>query len=579
MKPVEPDDAPQDFITAEQRREEAGQSGIYLRVFGEGVFATHLLPASGRLVIGRGVDADICVDHASLSRKHAVLHVGPRLLIEDLASANGTWIDGRRLAAGESAEIPNGRIVELGSVMLIVQHELGRDRPRRLWTHSYFEARLEEECARARRSRACFTLVSIRVDGGAPSSAFDTVIADAVREGDWIGEYAPGIYEVLLSDLARRDAEQIVGDLRARLTSLGARVQLGFASYPRDGGNAQLLVAKACAIASGSSEPIGPAVARGAAMEPIYRVVDRIATGSISVLLLGETGAGKEWVARAIHRRSARAEKPFVVFDCAAVAPNLIESELFGHVKGAFTGANQNREGAFLRADGGTVFLDEIGELALELQPKLLRAIELRTVRPVGGDKEFPVDVRIIAATNRSLEREIANARFREDLFYRLNGISLLIPPLRERRDEIAALARAFLADACRSAGIGAVPELSSDAEELLRAYDWPGNVRELRNAMERAVLLCDGNEILTEHLPLEKMEATISRTSLPNKSSTADSNLAAQVDAVEQARILEVLAQCAGNQSQTARQLGISRKKLLARLDAYGVRRPRKRS
>jgi DNA-binding NtrC family response regulator len=157
-----------------------------------------------------------------------------------------------------------------------------------------------------------------------------------------------------------------------------------------------------------------------------------------------------------------------------------------------------------------------------------------------------------------------------------LNGISLLVPPLRERRDEIVALARAFVADACTKAGIGEIPVLSSDAEQLLGGYDWPGNVRELRNAMERAVLLCDGNEILTEHLPLEKMQATISRKSI---SSTADSKLAAEVGAVEQARILEVLAQCAGNQSQAARQLGISRKKLLARLDAYGVRRPRKRS
>jgi two-component system response regulator AtoC len=316
---------------------------------------------------------------------------------------------------------------------------------------------------------------------------------------------------------------------------------------------------------------------RGGAMGQIYQLVDRIAAGSISVLLLGETGVGKEVVARAIHQRSARSEKPFVVFDCAAVAPNLIESELFGHVKGAFTGANENRDGAFVQADGGTLFLDEIGELALELQPKLLRALEQHSVRPVGGGKEVPVDVRIIAATHRSLEREITKARFREDLFYRLNGISLLVPPLRERRDEIMALATAFLANASQKAGAALMPQLSSEAEELLSAYGWPGNVRELRNAMERALLLCDGPLILPEHLPLDNMKATVARTSTIARGS--ESNLAAQIDALEQERILTVLADCGGNQSRAARQLGISRKTLLARLDAYGVPRPHKRS
>jgi DNA-binding NtrC family response regulator len=291
------------------------------------------------------------------------------------------------------------------------------------------------------------------------------------------------------------------------------------------------------------------------------------------VLILGETGAGKEVLAEELHHRSPRAHAPFVIAHCAAMPESLIESALFGHEKGAFTGAAEQRPGLLESAQGGTVFLDEIGEVSLAMQPKLLRLLEERVILRVGGVKRRPVDVRFVAATNRDLEAEVAAGRFRQDLYFRLGAMVLRLPPLRARPSEIVPLAEMFLR---KAAGQRAAPALSPEARKALLAHAWPGNVRELRNAMERAALLCPDGAIEPRHLALERASEPT-----PAKAHAAPAPAAASlrddVSRLERQRIIDALESCAGNQSRAAEALGISRRTLIHKLEQFGLPRPRK--
>jgi two-component system response regulator AtoC len=308
------------------------------------------------------------------------------------------------------------------------------------------------------------------------------------------------------------------------------------------------------------------------AMHELHDVIGRVAPGEINVLLLGETGAGKEIVARTVHARSARAAGCFVAVNCAALSETLLESELFGHEKGAFTGADRARPGLLEGAAGGTVFLDEVGEMSLSCQAKLLRALEERSVVRLGSLVARSIDVRFVAATNRDLEAEVEVGRFRRDLFYRLDGVTLRVPPLRQRPGEVEQLTQQFLVRYARQLG-RATPTLDEASRQALRDHLWPGNVRELRNVIERAVLLSDGGVIRPEHLRLTRAAATptIERPAVA-------APLQREVQAMEKARILSVLEACGGNQSAAARELGMARNTLLRRLDRYGIPRPRKK-
>ncbi len=302
-------------------------------------------------------------------------------------------------------------------------------------------------------------------------------------------------------------------------------------------------------------------------MTGIYALAERVAKSTISVLLLGETGVGKDVLARRIHAMSPRTEKPFLALNCGALSEQLLESELFGHERGSFTGAVEAKQGLLEAADGGTVFLDEVGDLPMSVQVKLLRVLEERQVRRVGGLKSRAFDIRFIAATNRDLGEAVHGGSFRADLFYRLNGIALVIPPLRQRVGEIEELARRFVDDASGRAERTPVPTLAPEALGWLKSHFWPGNIRELQNTMERAVLLCTDDEITLEHLPPSSGSIGAGR---PSESSDPDAD-------PERQKILDALEKCAGNQTRAARVLGISRNTLLARLDAYGILRPRK--
>jgi two-component system, NtrC family, response regulator AtoC len=307
------------------------------------------------------------------------------------------------------------------------------------------------------------------------------------------------------------------------------------------------------------------------AMLRLHAMASRAAATDITVLLLGETGTGKEIFAEAIHRSSPRSGKPFYRIHCAAVPETLLESELFGHEKGAFTGATSAKIGLFEAADGGTVFLDEIGDMPLSLQAKLLRVLEDRKVTRLGSVKPKPIDVRFIAATNRNLAHESKAGTFRSDLYYRLNGFCIKIPALRDRQAEIGPLAELFLRSG--SAGSHTVPRLTSDALALLQRQRWPGNIRELRNLIARALILANGSEHITSAHLLEGQAADESCLE-PRSPSTATAD-ELRGSFAERETIVEALARCGGNQSAAAKLLGVSRKVLIARINAFGLPRP----
>jgi len=308
----------------------------------------------------------------------------------------------------------------------------------------------------------------------------------------------------------------------------------------------------------------GQAVGASATMKQLFGILERVSQSDSTVLLLGETGTGKEVLARAIHERSRRAARPFVVVDCGAVAPSLIESELFGHIKGAFTGAIADRNGAFLEADTGTVFLDELGELPLELQPKLLRVLEAGTVRRVGEDKHRKVDVRIVAATHRDLEREVEANRFRRDLYYRLAVVPVTVPPLRDRLEDIPLLAQHFV----KGMGRGEF-ELPRTLLSRFSAYHWPGNVRELRNLVERALAGADVEPLAQEPSNARVLVSnTESITDIPFKE--AKERL---IDGFTREYLIALLEKCGGNISQMAREAGIARNYVHRLVTKYGLK------
>ncbi len=322
------------------------------------------------------------------------------------------------------------------------------------------------------------------------------------------------------------------------------------------------------------SQPPVRIIGDSARMREVFRLIDRVAPTDKPVLIQGESGTGKELVARALQQRSHRANRPFVTINCAALPEQLVESELFGHRKGAFTGANEDRAGLFEVADGGTLYIDEIGELPGALQPKLLRALEDGSIRRVGSHRERRVDVRLIAATNRTLVDEVAAGRFREDLYYRINVMSLELPPLRKREGDVSLLIRSFMSRDW---------SMTEEAARAMEAYRWPGNVRQLKNAIERAQILANDQIITIDDLPIEICDHHECADSSPVPQSVGSANGSERVNGtalvgstrledLEKAHIVDILRQQNGNKARTARILGIHRRKLYRLLERYGI-------
>jgi DNA-binding NtrC family response regulator len=419
-----------------------------LLVFWPGGTVQHDVPDRGTIVLGRGAECDVRIDHASVSRRHATLHVGQGYTLEDHGSSNGTTVDGRKVPEGKSVQVSAGQEILLGSTTLVLPPT--------------------------------------------PVTA----------------QEAP----------------------------------------------------------SPSAATLGPA------MRELYDTVELVAKGKIPVLVVGETGVGKELVVREIHRRSPRAARSFSMLACATLPEALIEAELFGLVE---------------MAAGGTLVLDEVSAMPLATQAKLLRILESGEVVRLGSTEPQRIDVRFVATSNRDLEQLVAAGGLRSDLYYRLNGAKLVVPPLRERRTEIAPLARQFAGAAAAEVGAKTV-SITAPALLALERYDWPGNVRELRNVVQRAVLVSRGAPIGIEHIGLSASPAAGPRMpSVPAPGSepaqpvppAATGDLRTQLNEIERERILDALARCDGNQSQAAKLLGMPRRTLISRLEAHQLPRPRKKS
>ncbi len=615
----------------------------------------------GAYIVGRGQDASVRIEDDSISRRHAELVIGStQHSLTDLGSMNGTRVRSRPLTPHQRVALEAGESFELGSLMLVLQRRRSQERPRRrLFDHGYFESRVDEEIARRAAKRTLhedsatlrtdlidvgFTLCRVHIvdsiDNGAVAEVLETVLPPTVIAA----EYAPGELEFMFIDTSWDDIEAVCEALRLRLEAEGVGIKSAFAVFPRDGRTASSLLSVANQKLTSEAELVVTPLAERAstsavgAMERLKRLIERVADSDLSIVIHGETGVGKEVMAREVHRLSPRHGKPFVGLNCAALTETLLESELFGHERGAFSGAVATKPGLFEVADKGTVFLDEIGEMSPAIQAKLLRVLEERTVLRVGGLSPRSIDVRFVAASHKDLEAEVAAGRFRQDLYFRLNGITVEIPPLRERTDEIEGLASMFIADACRRNRRSVVPVLSKEATSLLLRYAWPGNIRELRNIVERAVLLCGDSRIAPEHLPVERLtrhrhepSPTSVSSSLPSVSSSplgprmpsslsrefpsnasphrravepppigagdddepdtlAVGRRSANVDGqarseslkdavteLERQRIIDALKACGGNQTRAAEMLGISRRTLVNRLDQYDLPRPRK--
>jgi two-component system, NtrC family, response regulator AtoC len=518
------------------------------------------LPERGAFLVGRARGADLRLTDPQVSRRHLVLQVAEQITIEELGSRNGTRHRGRLLAPHAPVELAVGDALTLG-VHVLVLRPAPSSKSRRLADFGYLRARVEEECARAQRNGESFALLAVRVTSGSAPAVLDTLAAQ-LRPSDTLARLAlPNTFAVLLPGPSPAEAAVILERIGQQLKQAGQGVRTALSCFPFDAGDATVLLARLTDLVVAARPVVAPSrdlvAGRSAEMTAIHASLERIAGGSISVLILGETGAGKDVIAEHIHRRSPRRAQPFLRLNCGALTENLLESELFGHERGSFTGAVQSKPGLLESAQGGTVFLDEIGELPLHLQVKLLQVLETRQVLRVGALRSVPIDVRFLAASNRELHAEVDSGRFRQDLLFRLEGFTVRVPPLRERPGEILPLAQQFLAEAARDSG-RAAPRISDAAERLLLEQRWPGNVRELRNTMERAALLCDG-VIEPSHL-----------VRVP---------VAAPPDAREEERrrIIEALEQAAGNQTRAARALGMARSTFVLKLDAYGIPRPRK--
>jgi DNA-binding NtrC family response regulator len=313
------------------------------------------------------------------------------------------------------------------------------------------------------------------------------------------------------------------------------------------------------------AEPPGSMVGQSRAMRAVYDLVERVGPSDATVLILGESGTGKELVARGLHERSERRNGPFIAINCAAMPPTLLESELFGHMRGAFTDAKTSRDGLFVQATGGTLFLDEIGEMPPEMQPKLLRALQERRVRPIGASKEKEFDARIIAASNRDMDAEVEEGRFREDLYYRINVVGIKVPPLRARGHDILLLAQHFVDRIGRRMGKD-VRRLTAEAARKLLDYDWPGNVRELENCVERAVTLARYDEITLDDLPERIRDYRSSRVVVD----THDPSELITLEELERRYVDRVLSAVGQNKTQAAKILGVDRRTLYRKLARY---------
>ncbi|AUX45254.1 Fis family transcriptional regulator [Sorangium cellulosum] len=551
------------------------------------------LPREGMLFVGRSSECEICVAAAAASRRHAKFLVADgEVQVTDLKSHNGTLVNGERLEG--SRLLSSGDVVAIGDALLILRRE-PRAPDRAVVDLGRWRRRLEEELERAGDYGRPLAVVAVSMNGMRDRGAAGSRAAAALRLIDVLAWNGGAQLVALMPELGAEAAHAAALELLEALAPLAPEVRGGLASYPADGCDAETLVSGAAAAAAiaapgtvaGAADTavrhdVGgrEIVLADAAMIRVFELIRRLAASDLSVLVLGETGAGKENAAAALHHWSDRAGMPMITLNCAALPETLVESELFGYERGAFSDARAPKPGLLERAHGGTVFLDEVGELPLGAQAKLLRALEARRITRLGDVREREVDFRIIAATNRDLEVERREGRFREDLLFRLSTAVVELPPLRHRPREVPILARLFLAGARARVGKQAL-ELSEAALAKLAAYTFPGNVRELKNAMEFAAATAESDVVELWNLP----DRIVGREAAAPPSSGAPSTparfrpIADELKEIERRRMQEALEATGGVQTRAAELIGMPARTFVFKLKQYGIdARPAKR-
>ncbi|HEY3499171.1 MAG TPA: sigma 54-interacting transcriptional regulator [Polyangiaceae bacterium] len=557
-------------ITAEDAGAGEGVRGLY--VTGPNGGARHVL-ATGLVTLGRGAEAGIVVNDPRVSRAHAGLQVGKEILLSDLGSVNGTFVGKRRLSEGEIHTLADGETFFIGDSALVVRPcALRHPGERRLPGLSAVPERLGGDSVPEN-----VAIVRIRPRRWARRPVVEAVLGELLTAPldfmVWLDE------QVLLLCCAvgaESAASHVEGEAIRKLGSwsvaadVSVRV-LSAARIVRAGEGLRALLSEAAPL----TLVRGQVLLEDPAMKALEQTVLRVAKTGVSVLVLGETGAGKDVVAAMLHELSPRASAPFLALNCASLPEALLESELFGYERGAFTGAASAKAGLLESAHGGSIFLDELGDLPLPLQAKLLRVIESHEVTRLGALKPRSIDVRFIAATNRDLVGEVASGRFRQDLYYRLNSVTVTVPPLRARPSDIEPLARLFLEAARDRFATGAVC-FSPAALAALAAHGWPGNVRELKSTVERGALLAGNQLIEPRDLGLPAPDAGPLLPSVrPTSPNPAPPALEASPE-LERERIVQALDACGGNQSRAAKMLGMSRRTLVRRIGELGLPRPR---
>ncbi|MBI2376865.1 MAG: sigma 54-interacting transcriptional regulator [Deltaproteobacteria bacterium] len=585
---TEVDQAAGEATLAQQRDRDGPEPTRALLVFsGDSARVVRLEPGHP-VVLGRAAPADVVVSDATLSRSHARFWLeGDEVWVEDLGSRNGTAIGGRTV---DRSRLLDDESAVLGSVRVSI-HLPGPRREERsgICSHDRFMSWIEEEVIRGEELGRTLALVLLRETS--PEGRVERWVPRlraVLRRIDRVARYGPSELEVLLPETSAEAASAFAAALlEAPPASLDVRIAI--ATFPESGTSADELLEAARRAFDGADPAKHVFQAVGRSFEPasddpvvlspkmvrLFDEIDRLAKAALPVLVFGETGAGKEIAARRIHERGPRRERPFLSLNCGAIPESLLESALFGHERGAFTGATQRTAGIFEAAGSGTVFLDEVGELSPAAQVALLRVLEGQRVTRVGGADEIETSARVVAATHRDLESMVEEGSFRADLFYRLSSVTLEVPPLRERLEEIPTLTERF---SIRASARNDCPRktISGEALEALLRHSWPGNVRELRNVVERAVVISDGFVIRLRDLP-ERIACAIQNPTQPESKHEGTASAAMlergfhrTVDEYEAAILSLGLADAKGNKAETSRRLRIPLRTLVNKVAAH---------
>ncbi|MBX3275758.1 MAG: sigma 54-interacting transcriptional regulator [Sandaracinaceae bacterium] len=548
-----------------------GEARTSLVIYTDGATTVVPLEDETPVVLGRAAPADVIVAEEKLSRAHArFTAVEDGVLVEDLGSTNGTHHRGKRV---ERVVLTPGDSVTLGRVTVSVSQAEGRaNLLGDFLSYAELRERLRDEVVRTRTFRRGVTVLFVRELGeGGDVTSWVSKVRAALRPVDRMALFGANGAFAMLPETDEARARVVAG----RIVELDERLVVGVALLGST--EAELVdAARRAARAASASERVvvhahdalvgaGEPIFADPAMVELEELLERVARSTIGVLLTGESGAGKEVVAQAIHRRGARAQGPMRVLHCGAMPPDRVAEALFGHEAGAFEGAGEARDGLLVEARGGTLFFDAIDELGGEAQGALLRAIEARVVRRIGGDEDVPIDVRVIAATREDPAALARSGRLRPDLLYRLEGIRIHVPPLRERPGDLDPLIDRFLAEASAAAG-ARVRGVEPEARAALHAHRWPGNVRELRNAIERAVVACTAELVRLEDLPAEVRPAAT-----PEAPDAID--LRAELLSHEERLLRQAIERAAGNAEQAARLLSIPERTLRRKATEHGLR------